>query len=91
MQDDHLQQIRLFMCDIKPVNDAVKDPDICFGKACMARRDGQCVTNLVLMAARSDIMLGGEHHKVDAAVVKRVPEWRVLMPAVVFNTVLSHI
>ena len=48
------------------------------------------MTNLVLMAARSDIMLGREHHKVDAAVVERVPERRVLMPAVVLNIALSQ-
>lgn len=48
------------------------------------------MTNLVLMAAGSNIMLGGKHHKMDAAIVKGVPKWRVLMPAVVLNIVLSQ-
>ena len=36
--------------------------------------EGYGESNLVLMAARSDIMLCGNHHKVDAAIVKGVPE-----------------
>ena len=58
-------------------------------KVCTAQCEKVLKANLVLMAAGSDIMLGGQHHKVDAAIVKRIPEWRVLMPAVVLDTVLS--